>query len=174
MDKSTQSGFQGNDTGDTDAKLVESHPDNEDGHNNYTNRDNPTNDKQPHPGTEVPDEHDEEPHSVREAQHGIKNVPNSDDDTHKIKAPHLDAEAGPHFDTEVHCDRGWAWVVCGTTFLMEFFVGGLITSSGVIYAALVDEFNKSRAETGNCNRFTIHCQNSLLKKSNFYNFHCLC
>ncbi|XP_078379334.1 monocarboxylate transporter 10-like [Oculina patagonica] len=30
---------------------------------------------------------------------------------------------------------------------MEFFVGGLITSSGVIYAALIDEFNKSRAET---------------------------
>ena len=32
---------------------------------------------------------------------------------------------------------------------MEFFVGGLITSSGVIYAALIEEFDKSRVETGN-------------------------
>lgn len=69
-----------------------------------------------------------------------------------FKEPHPDEEAGlneiPHLDNEAHYDKGWAWVVLGTTFLMEFFVGGLITSSGVIYAALVDEFNKSRAETG--------------------------
>lgn len=66
--------------------------------------------------------------------------------------PHLDEEAGfantPHHDKEAHYDRGWAWVVCGTAALMEFFVGGMITSSGVIYAALIEEFNKSRAETG--------------------------
>ena len=69
-----------------------------------------------------------------------------------FKEPHPDEEAGlneiPHLDNDAHYDKGWAWVVLGTTFLMEFFVGGLITSSGVIYAALVDEFNKSRAETG--------------------------
>ena len=69
-----------------------------------------------------------------------------------FKEPHPDEVAGlsniPHLDDEAHYDRGWAWVVLGTAFLMEFFVGGLITSSGVIYAALVDEFNKSRAETG--------------------------
>ena len=69
-----------------------------------------------------------------------------------FKEPHPDEEAGlnkiPHLDNEARYDRGWAWMVLGTTFLMQFFVGGLITSSGVIYAALVDEFNKSRAETG--------------------------
>ena len=69
-----------------------------------------------------------------------------------FKEPHPDEETGlnkiPNLDNEAHYDRGWAWVVLGTAFLMEFFVGGLITSSGVIYAALVDEFNKSRAETG--------------------------
>ena len=74
------------------------------------------------------------------------------DSSNKTVEPRHDLEAGleniPHHDAEVHFDRGWAWVVCATTFLMEFFVGGLITSSGVIYAALVDEFNKSRAETG--------------------------
>ena len=74
------------------------------------------------------------------------------DSSNKTVEPRHDLEAGleniPHHDAEVHFDRGWAWVVCATTFVMEFFVGGLITSSGVIYAALVDEFNKSRAETG--------------------------
>ena len=28
----------------------------------------------------------------------------------------------PHHDAVVHFDRGWAWVVCATTFVMEFFV----------------------------------------------------
>ena len=74
------------------------------------------------------------------------------DSSNKTVEPRHDLEAGlenkPHHDAEVHFDRGSAWMVCATTFLMEFFVGGLITSSGVIYAALVDEFNQSRAETG--------------------------
>lgn len=70
------------------------------------------------------------------------------DNVQVFKEPRPDEEAGLNLDNEVHYDRGWAWVVLGTTFLMEFFVGGLITSSGVIYAALVDEFNKSRSETG--------------------------
>ena len=65
--------------------------------------------------------------------------------------PHSDEEAAtmPYSDDEAHYDRGWAWVVCATAALMEFFVGGLITSSGVIYAALIEEFDKSRVETGN-------------------------
>ena len=65
--------------------------------------------------------------------------------------PHSDEEAAttPHSDDEAHYDRGWAWVVCATAALMEFFVGGLITSSGVIYAALIEDFDKSRVETGN-------------------------
>ena len=74
------------------------------------------------------------------------------DSSNKTVEPRHDLEAGlenkPHHDAVVHFVRGWAWVVCATTFVMEFFVGGLITSSGVIYAALVDEFKKSRAETG--------------------------
>ena len=78
--------------------------------------------------------------------------PSRQDSSNKTVEPRHDSEAGlenkPQHDAVVHFDRGWAWVVCATTFLMEFFVGGLITSSGVIYAALVDEFNKSRAETG--------------------------
>ena len=81
-----------------------------------------------------------------------KTNPVSQDSSNKTVEPRHNLEAGlenkPHHDAEVHFDRGWAWVVCATTFLMEFFVGGLITSSGVIYAALVDEFKKSRAETG--------------------------
>ena len=76
---------------------------------------------------------------------------NSKESSHKnddpsTKNPHPDEEA--ELNTRNHYDAGWAWFVCGTTFLMELFVGGMITSSGVIYAALLDEFKKSRAETG--------------------------
>ena len=68
------------------------------------------------------------------------------DNKHFTKNPQHDEEAG--LDSGNHYDGGWAWFVCGTTFLMDFLVGGMITSSGVIYAALLDEFKKSRAETG--------------------------
>ena len=74
--------------------------------------------------------------------------------TNEIMKPNPDEEAALEQNMS-HYDRGWAWVVLATTFLMEFFVGGLITSSGVIYAALIDEFNKSRAETGKAIHFLL-------------------
>ena len=97
---------------------------------------------EPHRDTET--YHDKKPSRDVEAQCNNE----SKRGIHEFKEPRLDEEAG--FDhNNSHYDRGWAWVVLATTFLMEFFVGGLITSSGVIYAALIDEFNKSRAATGN-------------------------
>ena len=107
-------------------------------------------DKKPLPDTEA--QYENEPSSDVEAQCKDGFSSDKNNNLQLFKEPHPDEEAGlnkiPHLDNEAHYDRGWAWVVLGTTFLMEFFVGGLITSSGVIYAALVDEFNKSRAETG--------------------------
>ena len=107
-------------------------------------------DKKPHPDIEA--RYNKEPSRDVEAQCKDGSSLNKNSSVQVFKEPHPNEEAGlnkiPHLDNEAHYDRGWAWVVLGTTFLMEFFVGGLITSSGVIYAALVDEFNKSRAETG--------------------------
>lgn len=54
-----------------------------------------------------------------------------------------------YFDDEVYYDRGWVWVVCVIVVLMEFFVGGLIISFGVIYVVLIEEFDKLRVEIGN-------------------------
>jgi len=167
MDEDKQNGFQGNDlgtsrhslissTGVTYAKISEPHPENEVGQDSNNNNNN---NHQTHPSGQS---HCEKQRPLRTeiTEKGSSDlveasVPNVD--CHKSKEPHRDEEAGlegnPSLNTEAHYDRGWAWVVCGTTFLMEFFVGGLITSSGVIYAALVDEFNKSRAETGNRTRY---------------------
>ena len=124
-----------------EANALPPQPDNEANHNNNgihpvdkVNHENP-----PHPGSEAPDEESSRFNEVQPTNESKDNI-------QKTKQPHPDEEAGLDFKT--HYDTGWAWVVCGTTFLMEFFVGGLITSSGVIYAALIDEFNKSRAETG--------------------------
>ena len=129
--------------GHSEVNEILSHLDNEAEQNNniYTHEVHPK-DKQPCSNTEAPGE---ESSRVSEFQQTNEFNP-KDDDNQKTDQPHPDEEAG--LDSKSHYDRGWAWVVCGTTFLMEFFVGGLITSSGVIYATLVDEFNKSRAETG--------------------------
>lgn len=125
------------------------HPDTEDvyaSHSKHTQVDKAYCGKKPIPDIEAQCE--EQPYGDVEAQckDGFSSYKN--DNVQVFKEPRPDEEAGLNLDNEVHYDRGWAWVVLGTTFLMEFFVGGLITSSGVIYAALVDEFNKSRAETG--------------------------
>ena len=108
--------------------------------------------------------YDNQPHLGKEAQYD-----NSENECHReknnnihtFKEPHPDEEAGLDHN-EAHFDKGWAWVVLATTFLMEFFVGGLITSSGVIYAALIDEFKKSRAETGELIFFVVNNQSNLV------------
>ena len=45
-------------------------------------------------------------------------------------------------------DSGWAWVVCGAAFCDLFVVLGMHYSVGVLYAALLDHFRQSKANTG--------------------------
>lgn len=162
MDTDSQSCFETNETGSklayfndaADVKEEEPHLDEEaiqDSDSQHTQVDAQAYcDKKLHPDTEA--QYDKEPSRDVDTQCKNGSSPDKNSNVQVFKEPHPDEEAGlkniPHLDNEAHYDRGWAWVVLGTTFLMEFFVGGLITSSGVIYAALVDEFNKSRAETG--------------------------
>lgn len=178
MGQDRQSSFEANEPGlklagsnnATDAKKKEPRPDEEAVHSSYSQQTHldaqAHNDKEPHPDEEVVDDSDSQqsdlnnkPHPGAEARcdeepsHDIKaqckneSSREENNNIHTFKEPRPDEEAG--LDShKAHYDRGWAWVVLATTFLMEFFVGGLITSSGVIYAALIDEFNKSRAETG--------------------------
>ena len=91
----------------------------------------------------------DQPHLVSPAPNKEDNNTDNDQnpkESSSTKNPHPDEEA--ELDSRNHYDAGWAWFVCGTAFLMDFLVGGMITSSGVIYAALLTEFKKSRAETG--------------------------
>lgn len=45
-------------------------------------------------------------------------------------------------------DVGWAWVVCGAAFCDLFVVLGMHYTVGVLYAALLDHFKDSKANTG--------------------------
>jgi len=45
-------------------------------------------------------------------------------------------------------DFGWAWVVCGAAFCDLFVVLGMHYTVGVLYAALLDHFKESKANTG--------------------------
>ena len=42
----------------------------------------------------------------------------------------------------------WGWVVCAAAFVVQFLIMGVHNSFGILYAKLLEEFNKSKAETG--------------------------
>ena len=52
----------------------------------------------------------------------------------------------------ISVDGGWSWVVCAAGFLVHFVVSGQISSGGVVYTALMDEFRRPRGETGGSER----------------------
>ena len=45
-------------------------------------------------------------------------------------------------------DSGWGWVVCVAAFTIQFVIAGQITTGGIVYTALMDEYNTKRGETG--------------------------
>lgn len=45
-------------------------------------------------------------------------------------------------------DGGWGWVACAGAFFMQFLMLGVQNAAGIIYTALVDEFNSPRGITG--------------------------
>ena len=53
-------------------------------------------------------------------------------------------------------DGGFGWVVVGAAFVIQFIVLGLQNNVGIVFAALLDEFKKSKSETGKISkiRFT--------------------
>lgn len=59
-------------------------------------------------------------------------------------------------DTEViykgkektHPDGGYGWLVVFCGFSVQFITVGLQNSSGTIFPALIEEYNKSKGETG--------------------------
>lgn len=47
-----------------------------------------------------------------------------------------------------HPDGGYGWVVVFAAFSVQFIAVGLQNSSGTIFSALIDEFKRSKGETG--------------------------
>lgn len=50
--------------------------------------------------------------------------------------------------TEKSIDSFWSWIVCISSFSLQFLVGGLHCSFGIFFVALLDKFGRSEAETG--------------------------
>lgn len=44
-------------------------------------------------------------------------------------------------------DRGWAWVVMTTTFLGMLFYCTVLYMAGILYIALLDQFDEGEAKT---------------------------
>ena len=41
------------------------------------------------------------------------------------------------------------WIVCAAAFIVHFLMGGLVNCGGVMYTALLEEFESGRGATGN-------------------------
>lgn len=51
-------------------------------------------------------------------------------------------------DEEPCPDGGWGWVACLGAFFIQFLMLGVQNAAGIMYTALVDEFQAPRGTTG--------------------------
>lgn len=51
-------------------------------------------------------------------------------------------------DVQLCPDGGWGWVACMGAFFIQFMMLGIQNAAGIIYTALVDEFQTPRGVTG--------------------------
>lgn len=56
---------------------------------------------------------------------------------------------------KTHPDGGYGWFVVFSGFAVQFIAVGLQNSSGTIFSALIDEFQRSKGETGMENQRTL-------------------
>ena len=45
-------------------------------------------------------------------------------------------------------EGGWGWIICAAAFVAQLIVMGIHNSFGILYTTLLEEFKKSKAETG--------------------------
>lgn len=45
-------------------------------------------------------------------------------------------------------EGGWGWVICTAAFVAQLIVMGIHNSFGILYTTLLEEYKKSKAETG--------------------------
>lgn len=45
-------------------------------------------------------------------------------------------------------EGGWGWMICGAAFVTQFIVMGIHNSFGILYTTLLEEYKRSKAETG--------------------------
>ena len=55
-------------------------------------------------------------------------------------------------------DGGWGWAVCAAAFFVQFIVFGVHNCFGILYTKLLEEFKKSKSETGNGKQLLHLCR----------------
>ena len=56
---------------------------------------------------------------------------------------------------ERRVDSCWSWVVCFSSFIVQFLILGTHNSFGSFFVALLEEFQRSEAETGKENLYFL-------------------
>lgn len=51
-------------------------------------------------------------------------------------------------DVSPVADGGWGWLVCVAGFVAQFIVLGIQNNSGILYTALLEEYQRSKGQTG--------------------------
>ena len=49
---------------------------------------------------------------------------------------------------ELRVDGGWAWIVCFSSFMLQFLIYGLCNAYATMLVAFLQEFKRGEAETG--------------------------
>lgn len=77
----------------------------------------------------------------------MANSTDADREEGKLKTP---ASLGlrKSYPAKSGLDSGYSWIACVVGFLIMFIIGGQNNSTGIIFAALLDEYNSNRGQTG--------------------------
>ena len=59
-------------------------------------------------------------------------------------------------------EGGWGWAICAAAFAVQFVVMGIHNSFGILYTKLLEEYEKSKAETGENHRFSVQVFHTIL------------
>lgn len=57
---------------------------------------------------------------------------------------------------ETRIDKGYSWVACIMGFVIQCLIAGQNNCSGIIFAALLDEYKTNRGQTGKA-KFRVQC-----------------
>ena len=75
----------------------------------------------------------------------------STDDEESTPPLQFTRQTGRAIASKIIPEGGWGWMICAAAFVTQLIVMGIHNSFGILYTTLLQEYQKSKAETGKLN-----------------------